>query len=115
MSGLMCLLASTAVRAAELLRWAERCAGYMLLWWKVLDVAYQVFINGACNGYLLVVAFSGAGHHATAKTAEVAQTMLRATRGLLRDERKMAKDKIDFVRLSECRQPLSFRRAKEPL
>ncbi len=110
MSGLMCLLASTTMRSAEMWRWAERCAGYMLLWWKVLDVAYQVAINGACNDYLLVVAFSGAGFSATYKIAEVAQTLLRATRGLLRNERKKFKDNIDFG--GECRRPLSFRSPK---
>ncbi len=105
MSDPMRLLASTTVRAAGGGA-AERCAGYVLLGWKLLDVAYQGACNGACNGYLLVVGFNGAGLSPTARTAEVAQTLLRATRGLLRDERKMRKDKIGF---DECRRPLSFR------
>ena len=101
----MRLLACTTVRAAELGGGAERCAGYVLL-----DVAYQVACNGACIGYLLVVGFSGAGLGSTAKIAEVVQTLLRAMRGLPRDECKMSKDKIDF---GECRRPLVISGARK--
>ncbi len=56
----------------------------------------QVACNGACNGYLLVVGFSCAGLSFKAKIAEVARRC-SVPRSLLRDERKMSKDKIDFA------------------
>ena len=66
----------------------------MLLVEKALDVVYQVACNGGCNSFLLMAGFSGAGLCPTGKAAEVSQTLLRAIRGLLRDERRLRKDII---------------------